>query len=533
VKKLPVIELLAGSLIAVVAYLAVIGVNVMPMVFMAGLLFMLTQANGLRNMGSKKVAAAASATVPGIRFEDIGGQTAAKKELVEAIDFMTNREQIKKMGIRPLKGLLLTGPPGTGKTLLAKAAANHTGSVFLAAAGSDFVEMYAGVGAQRVRDLFRKARETARREKKGSAIIFVDEIDVLGARRGSHASHMEYDQTLNQLLVEMDGLVVDEEVQVLMMGATNRVDMLDQALLRPGRFDRVVNVDLPDKEGRLAILRLHTQTKPLVPDVDLEDIARQTFGFSGAHLESLANEAAILALREGRSEIEKHNFVEAVDKVILGEKLDRKPSPEEKHRVAVHEAGHALVGEWVEEGSVATITVTPRGRAMGYVRTNPAQDRYLYTRPMLLGNIRVALAGFMAEELLLGEGSTGASSDFARVIDLAKRIVEAGLSELGVIDPESVQKGTGADVVQKIIESEQHHVRWFLAQRRSVLERVAADLLAEEVISGDALRSLLAEAPPLPPMDEPTSPPGLEPSSESVQPTPDPPKSGDGEQPAA
>jgi len=301
----------------------------------------------------------------------------------------------------------------------------------------------------------------------------------------------------------MDGIVVDGEVQVLVMAATNRVDMLDPALLRPGRFDRVVNVDLPDKEGRLAILQLHTRTKPLAPDVDLEAIARQAFGFSGAHLESLANEAAILALREGAEAIEMRHFTEAVDKVILGEKLDRKPTADEKHRVAVHEAGHALVGEWVEPGSVSMVTITPRGRAMGYVRTNPADDRYLYTRPMIEGQIRVALAGFMAEELCFGQGSTGASSDFARVVDLAKGIVEAGMSSLGIIDPDTLAKGAEGEVVQRIIQEQQALVRWFLAERRAVLEQVADVLRREEVISGDSLRRLLNEAPALPPLHGP------------------------------
>lgn len=294
----------------------------------------------------------------------------------------------------------------------------------------------------------------------------------------------------------MDGLVVDEEVQVMVMGATNRVDMLDPALLRPGRFDRVVNVDLPDKEGRLAILQLHTKDKPLAQQVDLEDLARQTFGFSGAHLESLANEAAILAFREGNDSVEMRHMVEAVDKVILGEKLDRKPSAEEKRRVAIHEAGHALVGEWMEPGSVSTVTITPRGRAMGYVRTNPSDDRYLYTRPMLEAQIAVALGGFAAEEAVLGEGSTGASSDFARATDLARRIVAAGMSELGIIDPEMAGKQDGT--IQRIIQMGRDHVNWFLEHRRDVLQTVADVLIAEEVISGDTLRRLLAEAPPLP-----------------------------------
>lgn len=330
--------------------------------------------------------------------------------------------------------------------------------------------------------------------------MFIDEIDVLGAKRGSHASHMEYDQTLNALLVEMDGLVVDEEVQVLIMGATNRVDMLDNALLRPGRFDRIVNVDLPDKDGRLAIIELHTKGKPLADDVNLEDVARQTFGFSGAHIESLANEAAILALRQGADKITMRHLTEAVDKVILGEKLDRKPMAEEKRRVAIHEAGHALVGEWMEGGSVSTVTITPRGRAMGYVRTNPSDDRYLYTRPLLEGQIAVALAGFAAEETVLGAGSTGASSDFARATDLARQIVTSGMSELGIVDPETLSKGVEGDAVQKIIREQQAKVRWFLEQRRDVLVQVADVLTAEEVISGDQLRNLVALAPELPVM---------------------------------
>jgi len=297
----------------------------------------------------------------------------------------------------------------------------------------------------------------------------------------------------------MDGLVVDEEVQVLVMGATNRVDMLDPALLRPGRFDRVVNVDLPDKEGRQMILELHTRTKPLAPEIDLAEIARQTFGFSGAHLESLTNEAAILALRQGLDQIQMHHFVEAVDKVILGEKIDRKPSMDEKRRVAIHEGGHALVGEWSEAGSVATITITPRGRALGYVRTNPAEDHYLYTRPMLLARMRVALAGFLAEELVYGEGSTGASGDFQRVLELARQILFSGMSDLGVVDPDTVNKGVEGEVIQRIIQEEQRKVRWFLKERQEVLVQVADRLMVDEVLSGHLVRELLAAAPPLPP----------------------------------
>jgi len=503
VRSFPLKEILLGAGAAVVAYLAILGVNVLPAVFLAGVAWWMYQSVALRGPAAA-VRSPAVTSVPPVRFEDIGGQEAAKQELLEAIEFIVHRERIAQMGIRPLKGILLTGPPGTGKTLLAKAAAHHTDSVFLAAAGSEFVEMYAGVGAQRVRDLFRRARELARKERKRSAIIFIDEIEVLGARRGSHSTHMEYDQTLNQLLTEMDGIAVDEEVQVLVIGATNRPDMMDPALLRPGRFDRTLNVDLPDKEARLAILRLHTRQKPLAAGVDLEAIARQTFGFSGAHLESVANEAAILALREGLSEVHQRHLVEAVDKVMLGEKLDRRPTPAEKRRVAVHEAGHALVGEWVEPGSVATVTVTPRGRALGYVRTSPPDDRYLYTRSQLEAGIRVALAGFLAEELLFGEASTGAMSDFEQAASLARQIVHAGLSPLGIVDVECLDKGEEAAAVQRILADQRRLVAWFLAERRSVLERVAEILVDAEVIDGAEIRRLLADAPSLPPV--PASP---------------------------
>lgn len=430
--------------------------------------------------------------VPDVKFEDIGGQNSAKKELLEAIEFIRGREKIKQLGIRPLKGVLLTGPPGTGKTLLAKAAANYTDSIFLSASGSEFVEMYAGVGAQRVRGLFVKARDAARKAGKESAVIFIDEIDVLGAKRGGGSGgHMEYEQTLNELLVQLDGVKIDEAVQVLVMGATNRVDMLDPALMRPGRFDRIVQVDLPDKEARLSILTIQTAKKPLASDVDLVELARQSFGFSGAHLEALANEAAILALREGLKEIEMRHFVEAVDKVMLGEKLDRKPAADEKRRVAVHEAGHAIIGEWVDPGSVATITVTPRGRAMGYVRSHPQDDQYLQTKTQLEADIRRLLAGFLAEELVLGEGSTGASNDFERANRMAWHIVNGGMSRLGIIDPEKSDQKALAEEQSRIVQEQRVLVAEHLAGKRGALEALADRLVIDEVIDGDSVRALL------------------------------------------
>lgn len=487
--KLPVIEVALGTGLALVLWLGLQGFNVAPVFFIAALGFVLYESLGARS--ASRPAPAGPMRVAAVAFDDIGGQEMAKRELQEALEFALGGEQSRRLGIRPLKGLLLTGPPGTGKTLLAKAAATFTGAAFLSAAGSEFVEVFAGVGAQRVRDLFRKAREAARREKRRGTIVFIDEIDVLGGRRGSHASHLEYDQTLNQLLTEMDGIAGDEEVSILVIGATNRAEALDPALTRPGRFDRIVGVDLPDLPGRRRILELHSRNKPLAPDVDLEQVARETFGFSGAHLESLTNEAAILALRENDDRIQQRHLIEAVDKVILGEKLDRRPNDAEKHRVAVHEAGHAMVGEWVQPGSVSSVTITPRGRALGYVRSHEGEDRYLYTRAMLEDQIRVALAGAAAEELIFGQRSTGAASDFERALDLARRIVFTGLSDLGVVDADSVDKAGENGAVAQIISAQEQAVAAYLGEHRDALEHLAALLSEREALSGETVRSAL------------------------------------------
>jgi cell division protease FtsH len=309
-------ELCLGASVALLIFLVLMGQNVFPLLLLAGMgvvLYMLIDRKGLVN-SSQFVEFSSQMD---FSFDDIGGQAPAKQELKEALDFILHKSKIKKMGIRPLKGILLTGPPGTGKTLLAKAAASYTDSVFIACSGSEFIEVYAGVGAQRVRQLFKTAKERAVKEKKDSAVLFLDEIEVLGGKRGSNQGHHEYDQTLNQLLVEMDGLKDDEQVRILIMGATNREDMLDSALMRPGRFDRIVRVDLPDKAAREHILRIHCKNKPLADDVSFEYIAQESFGFSGAHLESVANEAAILALRDNSPCINKHHFKEAVDKVMM------------------------------------------------------------------------------------------------------------------------------------------------------------------------------------------------------------------------
>lgn len=479
---------LAGGALLFLAYM---GLDVLPILLLVGLAAFLAQNVRQGAAGKRYVAVGERRSPARVEFADIGGQETAKRELLEALEFVRAEAAVRELGIRPLRGILLVGPPGTGKTLLAKAAASYTDSAFIASAGSEFVEMYAGVGAQRVRGLFSSAREAARRESKRHAIVFIDELEVVGGKRGSHTSHLEYDQTLNQLLVEMDGLSMDDDVHILVIGATNRVDLLDPALMRPGRFDRIVQVDLPDARGREQILALHTRNKPLDGDVDLAELARQTFGFSGAHLESLANEAAILALREQRKAITQRHFLDAIDKVILGEKVERRPTQKELERVAVHEAGHAIVSELVTPGSVATATIAPRGQSLGYVRHNPTDDSYLATREHLEGQICIALAGAVAEELILGQRSTGALGDYSQATDLARRIVEAGLSRLGIIDRELISDQTLAEAEAELLRELEERVRVELAPLAGTVKAMAERLLATETVSGDELRALL------------------------------------------
>lgn len=493
-------EIGIGLGLAVLIFLAIQGFNIFPFVIFIGMAFFLLNTLEAKNGGgiaSSKIGKVASGksslSVPKVTFEDIGGQEMAKKELMEALDFIKDAQRIKDLGIRPLKGILLTGPPGTGKTLLAKAAANLTGSVFVSASGSEFIEMYAGVGAKRVRQLFANAREKARKSGVNNAVIFIDEIEVLGGKRGSHSSHMEYDQTLNQLLVEMDGLSVDDEVRVLLIGATNRVDILDPAIVRPGRFDRIVKVDLPDKEGRLHILKIHTANKPLADDVNMDQLARETYSFSGAHIESLANEAAILALREDQSSIAYKHFKEAIDKVMMGEKLDRKPADTELRRVAIHETGHALIGEIVNPGSVSTITIAPRGQALGYVRHNPEDDIYLHTQEYLENQIAICIAGAAAEELMLGNRSTGARNDFEKATEIARLIIFSGMTKLGVVNEKDLPANLKHEEMTQILRKQEERVTQLLRERRELIEAVSRKLLGEETFTGEELRLLLGK----------------------------------------
>lgn len=483
------LDIIIGLALGVFAFLMVMGYNVFPIALLfvvTYLVWTLVLSRQLLKNGNG-VAIATTA----VDFEDIGGQNVAKKELLEALDFLLHSDRMKALGIRPLKGILLSGPTGTGKTLLAKAAARYTNSAFLSVSGSEFVEMYAGVGAERVRGLFRRARDMVKKEKKTSAIIFIDEMDILGAKRGSNVSHHEYDQTLNQLLVEMDGLKAEQGAPILVMAATNRPEALDAALLRPGRFDRQVKVDLPDKEGRLAILKIHTKNKPLAKEVQLEDIAHETFGFSGAHLECVTNEAAILALRDEANEITKGHLHEAVEKVMLGEKLDRKPTPEELRRVAIHESGHALLAEIVRPNSVAQVSIRSRGNALGYVRHYPKDDLYLYTQAMLEEQIMVALAGALAEEEILGTRSTGAAGDYEQALNLVERMLHAGMSTLGVTDISRLNDKQRQLVTKDILADLEGRTKLILIENKPSLIKITEILKDEETLNGDFLRKNL------------------------------------------
>ncbi|SIS96961.1 ATP-dependent metallopeptidase FtsH/Yme1/Tma family protein [Alicyclobacillus vulcanalis] len=483
-------EWFIGTGIAVLVFLSMLHViQLIPVLFLAGLGAMLWVVLDRRNTQSP--AGRDVAVRPQVSFDEIGGQESAKRELMEALDFLRYRDRIAQLGIRPIKGILLTGPPGTGKTLMAKAAATYTDSVFLSASGSEFVEMYVGVGASRVRDLFRRARALAKRENKDSAIIFLDEIDVVGGRRGQH-SHQEYDQTLNQLLTEMDGMNTSQHPFVLVMAATNRPDMLDPALLRPGRFDRQIRVDLPDKEGRLQILRIQTRNKPLAPDVDLEHIARETFGFSGAQLEAVVNEAAIMALRNGESVIRQAMFRDAVDKVLMGEKTGRRPTDEELERVAVHEIGHAIVTELLRPGAVSHITIAPRGRALGFVRQIPEDDQYLYTKEQLEQQIDIALAGCLAEELQYGNRSTGAQNDFQQASQLARTMVRCGLSRLGIVDEEHLPERLLEREVRFILAERERATREWLRPYQGEIARLAQQVVRDESVDGAEFRRWLS-----------------------------------------
>ena len=426
--------------------------TILPLIIMVFFFYMMMgqasqggRGGGMMNFGKSK-AKPANAKENKVRFSDVAGEEEEKQELVEVVEFLKNPKKFTRLGAKIPSGVLLEGPPGTGKTLLAKAVAGEAGVPFFSISGSDFVEMFVGVGASRVRDLFDQAKKAA------PSIIFIDEIDAVGRRRGSGmgGGHDEREQTLNQLLVEMDGFNGDEGV--IVMAATNRADVLDPALLRPGRFDRKILVGAPDVKGREAILRVHARNKPLGPDVDLKEIAKQTPGFVGADLANLLNEAALLAARRNENEISAADVDEAEDRVIAGPaKRDRVVSPKERETVAYHEAGHTIVGLVLKDARVVhKVTIVPRGRAGGYAIMLPREDQMLMSKKNAEEQIAGLMGGRAAEEIIFHSQSSGASNDFEQATQIARAMVtQYGMSDkIGPVELQSsgqVFAGQGYD----------------------------------------------------------------------------------------
>ncbi|MEK4626736.1 MAG: ATP-dependent zinc metalloprotease FtsH [Solibacillus sp.] len=443
-----------------------------------------------------------------VRFNDVAGADEEKQELVEVVDFLKDHRKFTDIGARIPKGILLVGPPGTGKTLLARAVAGEAGVPFFSISGSDFVEMFVGVGASRVRDLFENAKKNA------PCIIFIDEIDAVGRQRGAGlgGGHDEREQTLNQLLVEMDGFGANEGI--IIIAATNRPDILDKALLRPGRFDRQITVGHPDVKGREAILKVHARNKPLADTVDLAAVASRTPGFSGADLENLLNEAALVAARKNKKTINMVDIDEASDRVIAGPaKASRVYSPKEKKLVAFHEAGHVVVGlELDEADTVHKVTIVPRGQAGGYAIMLPKEERFFTTKQELLDRIAGLLGGRVAEEIVLGEVSTGAHNDFQKVTSIARAMVtEYGMSEnLGAVQYGSSQGGNpflgrdfGSDQnysdsvayeidkeVQRIVDEQYARTKRILTENRDLLDLIANTLMTKETLNAQEIEHL-------------------------------------------
>ena len=446
------------------------------------------------------------------RFHDVAGVDEAKEELVEVVDFLKSPQKYKEIGGKIPKGVLLVGPPGTGKTLLARAVAGEAGVSFFRMSGADFVEMFVGVGAARVRDLFKQARN------KAPCIIFIDELDAIGKSRMNSIAggNDEREQTLNQLLVEMDGF--DGTSGLIILAATNRPDVLDPALLRPGRFDRQVLVDRPDLKGREAILKIHSQPVRLDPAVDLEVVARITSGFSGADLANIVNEAALLAVRAGRKMVTQRDFDEAIEKTVAGlQKKTRVLKQEERRLTAYHEAGHAMIAAFTPNADpVQKISIIPRGFALGYTLQLPLEDRYTVTRSDLLGRIDILLGGRIAEEMISGEYSTGAASDLTKATDIARKMItDYGMSDrfkhvaltsrgVGMAGQErqepsfqreyaeSTQQYVDEEIA-RIIETEYAKAKQILEERRGILDSIATALLEKETLDEKEFKALLGE----------------------------------------
>ncbi len=452
---------------------------------------------------------------PTVNFTDVAGAEEAIEELEEIKDFLQDSERFQKVGAKIPKGVLLYGPPGTGKTLLARAVAGEAGAPFYSISGSDFVEMFVGVGASRVRDLFNQAKENA------PAIIFVDEIDAVGRHRGAGmgGGHDEREQTLNQLLVEMDGF--DPKLNVIMIAATNRPDILDPALLRPGRFDRQIQVDAPDMKGRAAILAVHAKGKPLAKGVELDVLARKTPGFTGADLANVLNEAALLTARTNGKKITNELLDEAVDRVMAGpQRRSRMMNDEEKLITAYHEGGHALAAAAMRHADPVTkVTILPRGRALGYTMVVPLDDKYSITRNELLDQLTYAMGGRVAEEIVFGDPTTGASNDIEKATSIARRMVtefgmssDVGAVKLGQASGEVfLGKDLGhqrdySDAIAEQVDKEirdlidnAHKEAWkVLSENRAILDRLASELLEKETLDHHQLADIFSGVKQLP-----------------------------------
>lgn len=512
----------------------------LPLLLFGGLLlYLFSRARGANNQAfsfGRSRARIFSASKPSVTFEDVAGVDEAKQELYEVVEFLKSRERFQSLGARIPKGVLLVGPPGTGKTLLAKAVAGEAGVPFFSISGSEFVEMFVGVGAARVRDLFDQAKRAA------PCLVFVDEIDAVGRQRGAGlgGSHDEREQTLNQILTEMDGF--DTNTSVIVLAATNRPDILDPALLRPGRFDRQVILDRPDIVGRAAILKVHIKGKPLAESVNLDVLAKETAGFSGADLANLVNEAAILAARRNKKAIDMEEFEESIDRVIAGpERKSRRISTKEKEITAYHEAGHALVAKMLPDADpVHKISIVARGRSLGHTMQLPIEDRYLMGKSQIKAIVATFHGGRTAEQLIFNEITTGAADDIKRATELARRMVtDFGMSEklgprtfgdkqeLVFLGREiSEQKDYGDHIantideeVNKIIEEAQSTAKKILTENKAKLVSIAQKLVSQETLESDELDALLSEHPSSPVSEaapEPVTPPPppVEPTAE-------------------
>ena len=499
-------------------------ISILPFLFLGALLFFIfSQARGANSQAmsfGRSKARMFNANTPTITFDDVAGVEEAKQELQEVVDFLRSREKFQALGARIPKGMLLVGPPGTGKTLMARAIAGEAGVPFFSISGSEFVEMFVGVGASRVRDLFAQAKRNA------PCIIFIDEIDAVGRHRGAGlgGGHDEREQTLNQILVEMDGF--DTNTSVIVIAATNRPDILDTALLRPGRFDRRIVLDLPDIVGRTAILKIHSKDKPLEDSVDLESLAKLTVGFSGADLENLVNEAAILAGRRDKKSISIEELEESIDRVVAGpERKSRKISPREKEITAYHEAGHALVARLLPNADpVHKISIIARGMSLGHTRQLPTEDRYLKTRLQFEDELATLMGGRVAEELVFNEMSTGASHDIKIATDEAHKMVTVyGMSdklgprtfgnkqEMVFLGREISEQRDYGDTIANLIDEEVHNIiqqahetaRDMLSKNKQKLTSLAEKLITRETLEGKELEAIFNEIVPAP-QPEPT-----------------------------